>query len=196
MVTSIPAILTFLQQSHLSSGPVFSGKGACFFFFFYLVRAAEYCRVAIQREKKPPKLSIIWKNQLNMLLQDFTRSCPAAEAVGQRSFGSAASITPGRNRSKDLVQLGLGVTQGVRDFKVNQAASKKNNLELTSLRWEPKWPNPMFRIQDMNQSQRWIWDWFMSYITEKEKWMDYTPSHLQGAIQRFSPFNCVSSQSA
>lgn len=25
----------------------------------------------------------------------------------------------------------------------------------------------------------------MSYITEREKWMDYTPSHLQGAIQRF-----------
>lgn len=49
--------------------------------------------------------------------------------------GSAVNITPGKNRSKDLVQLGLGVIQCVRDFKVNQAASKKKiNLELTSLR--------------------------------------------------------------
>lgn len=119
-----------------------------------------------------------------MPLQDFTGSCPAAEPVGQKSLRQRHVYHVWEEQERRSCSARFG-SNPVCDFKVNQAASKKINLELASLRWELKWLNPVFRIQDMNQSQRWIWDWFMSYITETEKCMDYTPSRLQGAIHRF-----------
>lgn len=126
MVTSISATLTFLQQSHLSSGPVFSGKGA-WLFFFLLSCPSSRILSGCNPEKKNPKTSLSFEKN-NWICR--SRILPGAvrqQNLWDRSPSAAPRLSRlGGTGAEIFFSSVLGVIQCVRDFKVNRAASKKN----------------------------------------------------------------------